>query len=177
MAVANEGSPKKNLEIVTDIYRSLKGVVEKKYGKEGVVMGDEGGFAPPITDPKEAIELILEAASAACYEGDIKIALDAAASQFYKKGKYQLGDGLLSSSELLDYYSSLVEKYPILSIEDPFDEREWQDFTDIQKKLGDRIIIVGDDLLVTNIDRVKEAGEKKACSGMILKVNQVGTLT
>ncbi|MDD3399543.1 MAG: enolase [Candidatus Paceibacterota bacterium] len=177
MAVIEGGSPEKNLESGSAVYRELEKLIEEEYGREALVLGDEGGFAPPLSGAEEAIELILKAARKAGCEKITKIAVDAAASQFYKNGKYQVGFDFLDRGELLRYYMELADKYPIVSLEDPFQEEDWQGFIDIQKEIGDKVIIVGDDLLVSNSERIKEAEEKKACNGLILKVNQVGTLS
>jgi enolase len=177
MAVIEGESPKKNMEAGSAVYRELEKLIKEKYGERALALGDEGGFAPPVSGAEEAIELILKAAEKAGCEKITKIAIDAAASQFYKNGKYQVGSDALSEEELLRYYKELAGKYPIVSLEDPFWEEDWQGFINIQKEIGGEVIIVGDDLLVTNSERIKEAEEKKACSGLILKVNQVGTLS
>jgi enolase len=177
MVVMGGGSPAENLESGSAVYRELEKLIKEKYGERALALGDEGGFAPPVSGAEEAIELILKAAEKAGCEKITKIAIDAAASQFYKNGKYQVGSDALSEEELLRYYKELAGKYPIVSLEDPFWEEDWQGFINIQKEIGGEVIIVGDDLLVTNSERIKEAEEKKACSGLILKVNQVGTLS
>jgi enolase len=177
MVVVKKDSPAKNLAISLAIYKKLKEIIKNKYGRSAVNLGDEGGFAPPIDTAKEAIELILEAAALAGYPDKVNIAIDAAASQFYKEEKYFLSEKPLSSQELLEYYLELKKIYPIISLEDPFFEEDWQSFASLKERIGEKMIIVGDDLLVTNQNRIKEAEERKACNGLILKVNQIGTLS
>ncbi|MBI2042400.1 MAG: phosphopyruvate hydratase [Candidatus Nealsonbacteria bacterium] len=170
MVAPQANSVKKSLQIASDIYQKLR----KKLGKN---VGDEGGFAPPIHFPEEAIELILTAAKDLGLQKSIKIAVDAAASQFYREGKYKTGMGVFTREGLLNYYAELIKKYPIIFLEDPFHEEDWPGFTSITKQFGKKISIIGDDLLVTSPRRVKEAKEKDACNGLILKVNQIGTVS
>jgi len=153
MIVPQTKTVKESLQIASDIYQELS----KKLGKN---VGDEGGFAPPFKYPEEALDILSQK--------NIKIIIDAAASQFSAAQKKIYN---------LDYFEDLVKKYPIIGMEDPFAENDWQNFQKITEKLGDRIIIIGDDLLVTNPERIKEAREKKACNGLILKVNQIGTVS
>lgn len=158
-----------SLQIASAIYQKLRA----KLGKN---VGDEGGFAPSVRFPEEAIELILTAAKNLNLQKKIKIGIDAAASQFYQDGKYKVSS-LLTREGLLNYYVDLVKKYPIIFIEDPFQEEDWLGFANVTKKIGKEVVIVGDDLLVTNTDRIQEAEEKDACNGLILKINQIGTVT
>ncbi len=164
-----------SLQIGAEMYHQLKKVLKSKGFSTGV--GDEGGFAPNLTRPEEPLELIMQAAKELGYEKKVKLALDVAASDFYKDGKYLVQGKALSSTELSAIYESLIKKYPIISIEDPFDEEDFDAFAKITKKLGGKINIVGDDLLVTNVDRIKMAIEKDACNALLLKVNQIGTLS
>lgn len=139
-------------------------------------VGDEGGFAPNVSGAEESLELLTEAIKKAGYEGKIKIALDVASSEFYKEGKYDLDfknpnsdpSKWITPTELADLYLSYIAKYPIVSIEDPFDQDDWEGWTHFTGKSG--IQIVGDDLTVTNPLRIKTAIEKKACNGLLLKV-------
>ena len=145
-------------------------------------VGDEGGFAPNLKSNEEACEVILEAIRAAGYEPgkDISLAMDAAASSFYKKGAYDFfksGQGTKNSTEMLGFYSSMVEKYPVVSIEDPMDEHDWDGFSAITKKLGKKVQIVGDDLFVTNTDFVKKGISKNAANAVLIKLNQIGTVS
>jgi enolase len=144
-------------------------------------VGDEGGFAPSLESNEKAIELILEAVEKAGYRPgrDIGIAMDPAASEFFEDGKYHLKSEsrVLTSEEMVEYYSALVEKYPILSIEDGLSEDDWEGWKLMTERLGGKIQIVGDDLLVTNTERLQKAIEGKYCNSILIKLNQIGTLT
>ncbi|KAJ6604963.1 Enolase, C-terminal TIM barrel domain-containing protein [Mycena sp. CBHHK59/15] len=171
------------MKIGTETYHTLKKVISAKYGIDAVNVGDEGGFAPNVSGAEESLELLSEAIKKAGYEGKIKIALDVASSEFYKEGKYDLDfknpnsdpSKWITGIELADLYMGYVKKYPIVSIEDPFDQDDWEAWTHFTKQSG--IQIVGDDLTVTNPLRIKTAIEKKACNGLLLKVNQIGTIS
>ena len=167
----------KSLQIVSEIYHTLKKIIKEKYLDLGSNVGDEGGFAPPVRIPEEAIGLILEASKDLDYQKKIKIILDCAASQFYSKDKYKMKIGFFTKEGLLRYYLELVRKYPILGLEDPFAEEDWKGFSEITKKIGNKVKIIGDDLLVTNPKRIKEAHRRKACNGLLVKVNQIGTVS
>lgn len=169
-----------NLKIASEIYQVLKELISKKYGKLATNLGDEGGFAPPIKFPEEAIELILKAAKKLNYEKKISIFLDVAASQFFDGKKYKTKFGKFSGEKLAEYYLKLIKNYPIKGIEDPFsqdDFKSWQSFTWSFKLQTSNIIIIGDDLLATNPERIKMAKEKGLCNGAIIKINQIGTVT
>jgi enolase len=144
-------------------------------------VGDEGGFAPRLSANREAFELILEAIEKAGYKpGDqIMLAMDAAASEIYEDGKYHLKtEGkVLTGAEMVDFYADWCAKYPIISIEDGLHEDDWESWTLMMEKLGDKLQIVGDDLLVTNINRIEMGFERKAANSLLCKVNQIGTLT
>jgi enolase len=186
------------MKIGTETYHTLKKVISAKYGVNGpyfhilyfyfdaflnilsypaVNVGDEGGFAPNISSPEEALELLSETIKKLGYEGKLKIALDVASSEFYKDGKYDLDfknpnsdpSKWISGKELADLYVSYIKKYPIVSIEDPFEQDDWEAWTHFTELSG--IQIVGDDLTVTNPLRIKTAIEKKACNGLLLKVS------
>jgi len=162
-----------------EIYHSLKKVL---IGKGfGTTVGDEGGFAPPVSANSEAFDLIMEAIDKAGYTpGDqIMLAMDPAASEFYEDGKYLLKtEGkVLTGPEMVDLYEAWCEQYPIISIEDGLHEDDWDSWTLMMERLGDRIQIVGDDLLVTNVTRIKRAMELRAANSLLCKVNQIGTLT
>ncbi len=163
----------------TETYHALKSVLKKR--GYGVGIGDEGGFAPSLKTNEEAIELILEAIQKAGYEPgqDIWIAMDPAASEIYENGKYNLAkEGrILSSEEMVDFYANWVEKYPIISIEDGLAEDDWEGFKLMVARLGHKIQIVGDDLLVTNTERIARAIKEKAANSVLIKLNQIGTLT
>lgn len=160
-----------NLVVCNRVFQRLKDLIEKNYGFAG--LGDEGGFALAVPKTEQALYLLK---SAGTDEG-VKIALDCAASQFYKEGKYQLEGREMTKTELLEFYTSLINNFPIISIEDPFSEEDWQGFELITRHLGEKIIIIGDDLTTTNIGRIKEAHNKSACNGVILKLNQIGTVS
>ncbi len=177
MIVPEQKSFSENLQAGKEIYHILKDILRKFLGREATNVGDEGGFAPPIKQTKQALDLIIKAVKKANYQNKIKIGLDCAATQFYKDKKYQLEGAVFTKQGLLAFYKDLVKNYPIIFLEDPFSEEDWQGFQEITKKLGEKITIVGDDLLTTNIERIKQAQDKKACSGLILKPNQIGTIT
>lgn len=143
-------------------------------------MGDEGGFAPSLSSNDEALDLLRYAIVEAGYDGRIQIALDVAASSFYKDGSYVLASGgvrTLSHDELVAWYARLAETYPLISIEDGCAEDDWDGFTALTATLGEKVRIVGDDLTVTNVDRIRTCIEKKACTACIIKPNQVGTVS
>ncbi len=162
-----------------EVYHALKSVLKKRNYSTGV--GDEGGFAPSLKTNEEAIEVILEAVQKAGYRPgeDIWIALDPAASEFYEDGRYILKkEGrTLTGAEMVDFYAAWVEKYPIISLEDGLAEDDWESWALLTRRLGDRIQIVGDDLLVTNVERIGRAIREGSCNALLCKVNQIGTLT
>jgi enolase len=162
-----------------EVYHALKGVLKDKGKSTGV--GDEGGFAPSLAANEEAIEVILEAVERAGYKPgeQIRIALDPAASEFYEDGKYVLAkEGrTLTGAEMVDFYADWVAKYPIVSIEDGLAEDDWESWSLMMERMGDDVQIVGDDLLVTNVERIQKAIEVKACNALLCKVNQIGSLT
>jgi enolase len=162
-----------------ETYHALKKVLKSKGYSTGV--GDEGGFAPSLKSNEEAVELIIEAIQQAGYEPgkDIFVALDPAASEVFDNGKYVLKkEGrTLSGEEMVDFYEAWVDKYPIISIEDGLAEDDWDTWVVMQERLGNRLQIVGDDLLVTNVERLKMGIERKAANSILIKLNQIGTLT
>jgi len=162
-----------------EIYHSLKKVLNKK--GYGTTVGDEGGFAPRVSANNEALDLILEAIREAGYTAgeQIMLAMDPAASEFYEDGKYHLKvEGkALTGREMVDFWESWVDKYPIISIEDGLHEDDWDNWALMVERLGDRLQIVGDDLLVTNVNRIQTALDRKAANSLLCKVNQIGTLT
>jgi len=171
------------MKIGTETYHTLKKVIQAKYGIDATNVGDEGGFAPNVSGADESLELLVEAIDKAGYKGKVEIGLDVASSEFYKDGKYDLDfknpnsdpTKWITGKELADIYLGFVEKYPVVSIEDPFDQDDWEAWTHFTANSG--IQIVGDDLTVTNPLRIKTAIEKKACNGLLLKVNQIGTIS
>ncbi|MBU1017493.1 phosphopyruvate hydratase [Patescibacteria group bacterium] len=162
-----------------ETFHTLKKIIKEKGFSTAV--GDEGGFAPSLSSNEEALKLIVEAIEKAGYKPgeEIGIAMDPAASEFFENGKYQLRseNRALTSEEMVDYYAELAEKYPIFSIEDGLAEDDWEGFRLMTEKLGDKIQIVGDDLLVTNTERLKKAIEGKNCNSILIKLNQIGTLS
>jgi len=167
------------LQIGCEVYQALKKTLRQKNYNTNV--GDEGGFAPSLSSNKEAVELILAAIELAGYRPgtDCHIALDPASSSFYKDGKYMLQrEGkTLSGAEMVDFYADWVSKYPIISIEDGLDEDDWDSWVLLNSKLGKKVQLVGDDLYTTNVKRIKEGIEKKASNSVLIKLNQIGTLT
>ena len=179
MIIPNRDTIKERLRVGAEVFHNLKKVLNEKGLSTGV--GDEGGFAPNLETNTEGFELIMEAINRAGYipGKDVNIAIDVAASEFYKDGKYHLvGEGRsLTTYELIDFYEELVNKYPIVSIEDPVDENDWEGFTKITERLGDKVQLVGDDLFVTNKKCLQMGIDKKAGNAILLKVNQIGTIT
>jgi len=176
------------LRMGAEVYHHLKSVIKKKYGQDAVNVGDEGGFAPNIQSSYEGLDLIQEAIAKAGYTGRVKIGMDVAASEFFTEDKkYDLdfkteGDAkdksqTFTSDQLLAMYTDFITKYPFVSIEDPFEQDDWEAYTKMQSSLGGKIQIVGDDLLVTNPKRIATAIEKKACNALLLKVNQIGSVS
>lgn len=167
------------LRMGTEIFHNLKKVLKSKGLNTSV--GDEGGFAPNLNSNEEALKVILEAVELAGYTpgSDIRLALDVAATELYKEGQYHLaGEGrVLSSSEMVDYYVDLVERYPIISIEDALAEDDWAGWEELTQRLGDKIQLVGDDLFVTNTERLAKGIETGVANSILIKVNQIGTLT
>merc|ERR1712055_592890 len=165
------------------VYHHLKALIKKKYGLDATAVGDEGGFAPNFQSNNEALALLVDAIKKSGYEGKIMIGMDIAASEFFKNGKYDLDfknpntkeADWISSDSLLEMYKGFIRDFPVVSIEDPFDQDDWAGYAKLTKETD--IQIVGDDLLVTNPKRIQTAIEKKACNGLLLKVNQIGSVT
>lgn len=168
------------VRIAVEVYKQLKSELKTKYGAGAINVGDEGGFAPPMRETREALNALFNAIKDAGYdEGDVMIALDAAASQFFESGDgvYKIDGRSLSPDDLVEYYSGLVDEYPIISIEDPFSEDDPAHFAELRKKVADKILIIGDDLTVTNASIISEMISEGAIDGAIIKVNQAGTIT
>jgi enolase len=165
------------LRMGTEVFHALKSVCKARGLNTAV--GDEGGFAPDLRSNEEAITLLLEAIDNTGLQPgkDMLIAIDAAASEFYADGKYTIDGKAHSSDELSEYYTGLCEKYPIFSIEDSHDQDDWSGFQSLTKAVGERVQIVGDDLFVTNVKRLREGMDKGAGNAILIKVNQIGTLT
>lgn len=173
------------VRIGSEIYHHLKSLAKERYGQSAGNVGDEGGVAPDIATPREALTLITDAIAKAGYTGRVGIALDPASSEFYHDGKYDLDfknpksdpSKWLTGEQLSDLYLELISEFPIISLEDGFAEDDWDSWVHFYNKIGDKLQIVGDDLTVTNPIRIKEAIQKKAANGLLLKLNQIGTLT
>jgi len=178
MILPQESSFSENFQMGKKIYHTLGSILEKKYGKPTIHIGLEGGFTvSSLKETKGVLNFISQATKEAGYEGKVKIGVDAAASSFFKDNVYQFEGKSFSKEDLLNFYQGLFQKYPIFSIEDPFAEDDWEGFQMINEKFGKEVLIIGDDLLVTNLERITQAKEKKACNAMILKPNQIGTIT
>lgn len=179
----------KNAMIIgAEVYHTLKSCIKKKYGQDACNVGDEGGFAPNVQDNNEALDVLMDAIKKSGHEGKVKIGTDVAASEFWKAdiGKYDLDFKNAAGSspamqktadQMIDYYKDWFAKYPFVSIEDPFDQDDWEAYSRFQSAVGQGMQIVGDDLLVTNPTRVKKGLDCKACNALLLKVNQIGSLT
>lgn len=179
MIIPQRDTIHERVRVGAEVFHNLKKVLNEKGLATGV--GDEGGFAPDLQSNTEGFELIMEAIRRAGYEPgvDVCLGIDVAASEFYDNGKYNLvGEGRsLTTDELINFYEELVSKYPIISIEDPVDENDWEGFAKITEKLGNRIQLVGDDLFVTNKKCLQMGIDKHAGNAILLKVNQIGTIT
>ena len=171
-----------------EVFHNLKKIIKAKFGGDATLIGDEGGFAPPC-DVESGLDMIMEAAEAAGYLDKISVGLDVASSEFKIEGKdaYDLdfkntspdkdSSAILTTDELINFYKTLVDKYPIVTIEDPCDQDDWEGWKKITAAVGDKVQIVGDDLTVTNPLKIQEAIDTKACNALLLKVNQIGSIT
>lgn len=177
MIIPNRDTIKERVRVGAEVFHALKKVLNEKGYFTGV--GDEGGFAPNLSSNKEGFDLIIEAINKSGYTPgkDVSIAIDVAASEFYKDGKYHIDNKDLTTDELINFYEELINTYPIISIEDPVDENDWEGFSKITAKLGDKIQLVGDDLFVTNKKCLQMGIDKKAGNAILLKLNQIGTVT
>ena len=177
--IAPIGAPtfKEALRMGSEVYHSLKSVLQQRGLATG--LGDEGGFAPNLETNAAALDLIVEAIEKAGYTpgSDVALALDVASTEFFKDGAYQFEGGSKSPTEMIAYYEKLVADYPIVSIEDPLSEDEWDSWVEMTKSVGDKVQIVGDDLFVTNPERLKKGIEMGAANSLLVKVNQIGTLS
>ena len=179
MIIPERDTVKERIRVGAEVFHNLKKVLNERHLATGV--GDEGGFAPDLKSNSEGFELIIEAIKKAGYVPgkDVNLGIDVAASEFYKDGKYVLAgeNRSLTTDELIDFYEELVTKYPIISIEDPVDENDWEGFKKITERLGNRIQLVGDDLFVTNKKCLQKGIDMHAGNAILLKVNQIGTIT
>ena len=177
IAPIGAGSFREALRWGAEIYHALKGVLKEKGLATG--LGDEGGFAPNLESNRAALDLIIEAITKAGYTPgtDIALALDVAASEFHNDGSYTFEGAQKSSAEMIDYYTELVDAYPLVSIEDPLDEDDWEGWKAMTDALGDNVQLVGDDLFVTNPERLARGIETKTANALLVKVNQIGSLS
>jgi len=168
-----------SLRMGTEIYHTLKGVIQSKHGKQSINVGDEGGFAPPLSKTREALELILQAISEAGYSAgkDAFLGVDAASSEFYENGFYLIDGETRSAGDLMDFYGRLTEEFPILYIEDPFEQEDFTHMAEFTAKVGSKVEVVGDDIFVTNVTRLKKGIDVGAANALLMKVNQIGSLT
>ncbi|KAA6378089.1 MAG: Enolase [Streblomastix strix] len=185
IAPAGASTFEEAIRMGAEIYNILKGIIKAKFGIDATNVGDEGGFAPPVLDIFEPLEILVEAIEKAGYTGKVRICLDSAASEFHddKDNTYNLGfkaktPEKITGEEFQHKYLQMAEKYPIASFEDPFDQDDFASYGKLTEALKAKgVQVVGDDLLVTNVERIKMALEKKACNSLLLKVNQIGTVT
>lgn len=160
----------------TSIYKRLKELITERYGKLYTALGDEGGVAPPLEKTRDALDLVYTAVKHTGYDGQVYLGMDAASSDFFKDGVYEIDGRKYSPDEMIDYYVSLANEYPILYLEDPFNENDFERFSILQSKLK-KTIVTGDDLYTTNVEYLKKGIEKKSTIGTIVKPNQIGTLS
>lgn len=168
-----------SLRVGAEVYQALKGVLKKSMGAMSINVGDEGGFAPAFDTSRQAMDVLLKAIEVAGYSPgkEVYLAMDAAASEFYSKGIYELDGRKMSTGEIVDFYVSLSKEYPLISLEDPVHEDGFQDMAELTAKVGDKMQLVGDDLFVTNPQRLRTGIDAKAGNAMLLKVNQIGTIS
>jgi len=176
MVVIEDGSFREQLRLGTETYHTLREILNKKFGKASTNVGLEGGFTPPVQETSDVLDLIMSAFKKTGRK-KAKIILDMAAGTFYKNGRYYFEGESFNQQTLVNVYTKLCQKYPITAIEDPFAEDDWTSFQSITQGLGQNISIIGDDVLATNIQRIKEAQQKGACNALVLKPNQTGTVS
>jgi enolase len=165
------------LRMCSETYHTLKKKLKERFGNSAIHVGDEGGFVPPLKSVDDRLEFIMEAIEELGYTEEFALGIDAAASEFYHDGKYRILKKEYSVEELSDFYGELCERFKLVSIEDGFSEDDWTAWNTLESKLGEKIQIVGDDLLVTNVTRIKKAMEMDACNALLLKLNQIGTVS
>lgn len=177
MIIPQRDTIHERVRVGSEVFHSLKSVLKEKGYFTGV--GDEGGFAPNLGSNQEGFDLIIEAIKRAGYEPgiDLKLGIDVAASEFYHDGFYHVDGKKLTTEELIQFYEELVERYPIISIEDPVDQNDWDGFIEVTKRLGNKIQLVGDDLFVTNKKYLQKGIDCHAGNAILIKVNQIGTIT
>ncbi|MBN2518667.1 MAG: phosphopyruvate hydratase [Candidatus Altiarchaeota archaeon] len=166
------------IRMASETYHHLGKILKKEFGARGKLVGDEGGFVPPLKTVSERLGVMTQAIENAGYTTkQIKFALDPASSEFFEDGTYTVGDKKMSPGEMVDYWADLADTYPIISLEDGMAEDDWEGWVELTAKLGKKIQIVGDDLLVTNTKRIAEAIKKKAVNSVLIKPNQIGSVT
>lgn len=177
-----------SMSIGCEVFHNLKKVIKAKFGGDATLIGDEGGFAPPC-DVESGLDMLMEATEKAGYLDKVSVGLDVASSEFKVPGKDQYDldfkttgpdkdtSAVKSGDEMIAFYKSLIDKYPIVTIEDPFDQDDWENWSKITAAVGDKVQIVGDDLTVTNPLKIQEAIEKKSANCLLLKVNQIGSIS
>jgi enolase len=166
------------IRMISETYHHLSKLLKDKYGANGILIGDEGGFAPSqLTSIDDRFEFMLKAVENAGYDGQMHIALDPASSEFFYDGTYKIGSKSFTGGEIIDFYVDLCKKYPIISIEDGLAEDDWENWVELTKKLGTTVQIVGDDLFVTNTKRIKKGIEMNAANSVLTKLNQIGPLS
>ncbi|MBN3036846.1 MAG: phosphopyruvate hydratase [Candidatus Diapherotrites archaeon] len=164
------------LRIGSEVHHSLKGILHSKYGVNAVNVGDEGGFAPPMKKSKEALDALVAAVKKSGHYKKVGICMDAAATSFQKGKKYKLDGKVMDAEGLTEYYESLAAKYPIIAIEDPFGEDDYDAFAMLTERIGENVQITGDDIFVTNNERLKDGIMCRAGNALLLKLNQIGTI-
>jgi enolase len=177
MVIPQNNNYSDNLRMGVEVYGELKKILIDQIGPASINVGDEGGFAPDLIEAESALDLIMAAAENIDFGGKIKIGLDCAASSFFKQDQYYLGGKVKSRDSLIDYYRELVNNYPIIFLEDPLEEEDWLGWGEMVTELGDKVAIIGDDLLATNVARINEAEKMGSANGLVVKPNQVGTVT
>jgi len=176
IAPVGAGSFKEALRMGSEIYQALKGNLKKKYGRDATNVGDEGGFTPPIDSPEEALNTIMDSIEEMGYTGKVSLAMDVAASSFYKGDEnYSVAGNIISRGDLIDIYRDLVSKFPLVSIEDPLEEEDYEGYKMVTDAVP--IQILGDDLFVTNVKRLQKGIDMGASNALLWKVNQIGSLT
>jgi enolase len=175
IAPLGAGSFSEALRIGSEIYHCLKGQLKDRHGDTAINVGDEGGFSPPLSRPEEALDAVSGAIEEMGYGGTVSLAMDVAASSFYSEGGYTVAGEKLDTGEMIELYKELVNAYPLVSIEDPLQEEDFEGFAEVTRRVP--VQIVGDDLFVTTASRLRRGIELGACNALLWKVNQVGTLT
>lgn len=167
---------KEGLRMGAETYHTLGKILKDKYGSTATNVGDEGGYAPAIKTTRDALDAISEAIDKAGYKGKVKLGMDAAASEFFKDGKYNIDGKALSRDKLVDHYLGILKDYPIIVFEDPFSEEDWEGFVSITEKTKN-LTVIGDDIFVTNVNRLQKGIDMGAGNALLLKLNQIGTVS